>query len=717
MKRLLLTILFALIYVAGFSQLTVTPGLTATQLAQKLAGAGVQISNATITGPTNYYSSFTSTGTNLGLASGILLTTGNGTVAVGPNIFEDAGTIDTNSGDQDLENIVGVPTYDAAVLEFDFIPQNDTIQFRYVFASEEYPEFVCSSFNDLFGFFISGPGITGTQNIALIPATTTPVAINTVNNGIPGLYSDPNFPCNNTYPAYYVDNTNGATIEYDGFTTVLTALAVITPCQTYHLKIVITDAGDPAYDSGVFLEEGSMSATPVVYAGPDANYCTSAIVPVGNTPTSGWTYSWSPTAGVANPNVSNTSITLNNSGGIPVSSTYIVTATNGTCVLHDTIVLTTLPIPFSSFTPVNTACANDTITVQYTGNANSNAIYNWNFGGASIVSGSGQGPYQIYYPNAGTYPLALGVNYLGCPSATSNDTITINASPTANFTIPDSVCAGGVANILNTSTNPNGAPYQWNFGTGNILSGSGAGPYSVQFNAAGNSSVSLLLGTGTCSSNISKNIFVKPLPIASLTGPTSICTDDTIQINFNGTAGINANYQWSLGNNTAINNPILQSAQLLPNTFGADSVRLIVNDLGCLDTTYHHFLVFQQPVANFTIPDSICAGDSIRLNLALQSGLNNATYNWQIAGGNPAQFQNTTAIASSISTAGNHTISLQINNNGCSDQYTDSIYVNPLPIVQFTASNACEGLPVQLQNQSTVSGGTILSSQWNFGDN
>jgi len=182
--------------------LTVSPGISASQLAQILAGPGVQITNATITGPSNYYSSFAATGTNLGLASGILLTTGNGAVAIGPNADSSAGTIDFNPGDIDLENIVGVPTYDAAVLEFDFIPQNDTIQFRYVFASEEYPEYVCSSFNDLFGFFISGPGITGTQNIAIIPGTTTPVAINTVNNGIPGTYADPSIPCNNTYPSF-----------------------------------------------------------------------------------------------------------------------------------------------------------------------------------------------------------------------------------------------------------------------------------------------------------------------------------------------------------------------------------------------------------------------------------------------------------------------------------------------------------------------------------
>lgn len=716
MRRLILFLLSTLLPYLSFSQLTVSPGLSASQLAQILAGPGVQISNATITGPSNYYSSFAATGTNLGLASGILLTTGSGNVAIGPNSNDNAGTIDFNPGDQDLENIVGVSTYDAAVLEFDFIPQNDTIQFRYVFASEEYPEYVCSSFNDLFGFFISGPGITGAQNIALIPGTTVPVAINTVNNGIPGLYADPNIPCNNTYPAYYVDNSNGATIEYDGFTTVLTALAVITPCQTYHLKIVITDAGDPAYDSGVFLEEGSMSTTPVLYAGPDRNYCSGALVAVGNYSSPTWAYSWSPTTGVTNPSSPYTTIALNNNSGTPVTSTYVVTATNGTCVLHDTINLTTLPTPSSMFTPVTQACANDTITVQYTGNANNTAVYNWNFGGGTIVSGSGQGPYQIYYPTAGTYPLTLGVNYANCPSSISNDTITINPRPVAAFTIPDSICAGSIATIIDNSINTNSLPYNWIFGSGALVTGTGAGPYTIQFNSIGTDTVRLSLGNGVCSSSISKSIIVKPIPVASLTGPTSMCSNDTLLIAFNGIANTSAIYSWNFGNTIALNNPVIQSAQLISNNVGNDTITLIVNDRGCIDTTTHIISVYQQPIASFTMPDSVCLGNPVNLTAGSMSA-SGVTYTWNISGGTPSSFTNVTTATTTFVTIGNHIASLQINNNGCIDQTSDSVYVNPLPIVQFTAYNACEGLQIQIQNQSSVSGGTIFSLQWNFGDN
>ena len=702
--------------ILSFSQLTVSPGLSASQLAQILAGPGVQISNATINGPSNYYSSFAATGTNLGLSSGVLLTTGNGNIAIGPNASDNAGTIDFNPGDQDLENIVGVSTYDAAVLEFDFIPQNDTLQFRYVFASEEYPEYVCSSFNDLFGFFISGPGITGAQNIALIPGTTIPVAINTVNNGIPGLYADPTIPCNNTYPAYYIDNTNGTTIEYDGFTTVLTALAVITPCQTYHLKIVITDAGDPAYDSGVFLEEGSMSVTPVVYAGPDRNFCSGAVVPVGNVATPSWTYAWSPTNGVANPLSPYTTITLNNNSGVPTTSTYVITASNGTCILHDTINLTTLPTPSSMFTPLTQACANDTITVQYTGNANNTAVYNWNFGGATIVSGSGIGPYQLLYPTAGTYPLALSLNYSNCPATSSFDTITINPRPVANFTIPDSICAGSIATIINNSTNTNLLPYNWNFGSGALVSGNGAGPYSIQFNSIGIDSVRLSLGTGACSSFISKNIIVKTIPVASLTGPSSICSNDTLLIAFNGIANSSAIYSWDLGNTIALNNPLLQTAQLISNNIGNDTITLIVNERGCIDTTTHIITVYQQPIVSFLLPDSVCLGNPVNL-IAGSMSASGVIYTWNISGGAPSSFTNVTTATTTFNTIGNHIASLQINNNGCMDQTSNSVYVNPIPIVQFTAGNACEGSPISLQNQTTISNGTIFSQSWNFGDN
>ena len=70
----------------------------------------------------------------------------------------------------------------------------------------------------------------------------------------------------NTNSQYYIDNgdepgeTGGATVSYNGFTTVLTAMAVLTPCETYHIRLAIADGGDGLYDSAVFLEAGSFTS-------------------------------------------------------------------------------------------------------------------------------------------------------------------------------------------------------------------------------------------------------------------------------------------------------------------------------------------------------------------------------------------------------------------------------------------------------------------------
>lgn len=242
------------------AQLLIMPGGNPTQMVQNiLVGTGVTVSNVSYTGHTNAIGSFTTgaNATNLGFASGIILASGNVATATGPNNNTGAGTNLGMPGDPLLNSLITTPTYDAAILEFDFVPLSDTIKFRYVFGSEEYPEFVNSSYNDVFGFFVSGgyDPVTwvpfNNRNIAIIPGTVnTPVSINNVNNGTTNTG-----PCMNCQ--YYVNNTGGLWIEYDGLTTVLTAWLKVVPCISYHLKLAIADAGDGILDSGVFLEANS----------------------------------------------------------------------------------------------------------------------------------------------------------------------------------------------------------------------------------------------------------------------------------------------------------------------------------------------------------------------------------------------------------------------------------------------------------------------------
>ncbi|MFT7344212.1 MAG: gliding motility-associated-like protein [Lentimonas sp.] len=236
-----------------------------------LLGPGVQVSNISYSGNGAAIGSFTAPNTNIGIASGIVITTGtvfnNGSGPHGPNNKDKAGIDNGADGSTLISNQVGgAPTYNAATLKFDFIPYSDSVKFKYVFGSEEYPEYVGTTFNDAFGFYISGPGIAGKRNIAQLPNNGGVVSINTVNNG-----KTNTGPCVNC--ASYVYNGTGlnapyngssAYIQYDGFTTVLEAVSRVECGERYTLEIVIADVGDAIYDSGIFLEANSLtSKTPI----------------------------------------------------------------------------------------------------------------------------------------------------------------------------------------------------------------------------------------------------------------------------------------------------------------------------------------------------------------------------------------------------------------------------------------------------------------------
>lgn len=267
---LLLSVLF---FTPAEAQLSVTANQTALQLAQKLTGPGITIINPVLNCPANANGVFKVTASNLGIDSGIILTTGRAATtgssygANGPQVAgvnNNASTSNGASGDPDLNVLAGQATHDACRLEFDLIPKGDSIRFDYVFASEEYWKSTCASYNDAFAFFISGPGIPGTQNIALVPGTSIPVTVNSINSGVPGVNSNGTLGlctamgAGSPFTTYFVNNSGGTTVTYYGFTKVLTARKEVIPCSTYHLKLTIADASNFLYDSGVFLKAGSL---------------------------------------------------------------------------------------------------------------------------------------------------------------------------------------------------------------------------------------------------------------------------------------------------------------------------------------------------------------------------------------------------------------------------------------------------------------------------
>lgn len=245
------------------AQISTTTTLTPAQLVTNvLLGPGIIASGITYTGDPNAIGFFQggNTGTiPLGIDSGVVMTTGtvlnNGMGPQGPNNSTGAGTDNLQPGDAYLTGVAGANTFNAAILEFDFIPMSDSVKFRYVFGTDEYMEFVSGGFADVFAFVLSGVTVSlAPTNIALIPSTTTPVTALNVNM--------------NVNPQYYVDNENppGTCVQYDGFTTVLTAQYPVQCGETYHIRLAIADALDGVVDAGVFLEAGSFTTGQVSLA-------------------------------------------------------------------------------------------------------------------------------------------------------------------------------------------------------------------------------------------------------------------------------------------------------------------------------------------------------------------------------------------------------------------------------------------------------------------
>ena len=264
MTKYLLFIIAMLICLFSFGQLRVDTSKSPDYLVKEVllkGDASVEVRNIRLRGIKRAFGAFKNEGNRLEIDYGIIMATGSADWASGPNESPYTGDNISTGGDFYLSSIAGQHTYDATVIEFDFIPSYQFISFNFVFGSEEYIEYVGSEFNDVFGFFLSGAGIRGEKNIATLPDGVTPITVNNVNH------------LKNS--EYYVDNNHwdmeGNVIpgreqqipnelEYDGYTTLLLAQSDVVPGQTYHIKIAIADVSDDKLDSGVFLESSSFKS-------------------------------------------------------------------------------------------------------------------------------------------------------------------------------------------------------------------------------------------------------------------------------------------------------------------------------------------------------------------------------------------------------------------------------------------------------------------------
>jgi hypothetical protein len=265
-----LVLVCAMMTSSVFGQIAVTNSMTADQAVQYLLGPGVTYFNAQFTGSAIQLGQLTGLGTpsNFQIAEGVVICTDD-VLTLDPNGL--VGTISPDIATQpDLLSVAqSVPpmigqtftitsVHNVAMLEFDFVATGNTLNFNYIFGSDEYLTFVNTQYNDVFSFFLSGPGITGpysspagfpggSVNIAAVPNSNPPlpITISSVNNVL-----------NNSY---YVDNAALTDISSNGYTTSLTAEHPLQCGSTYHIRLAIADCGDQSLQSFVCLQAGSFN--------------------------------------------------------------------------------------------------------------------------------------------------------------------------------------------------------------------------------------------------------------------------------------------------------------------------------------------------------------------------------------------------------------------------------------------------------------------------
>lgn len=263
--RFALAVVLSLVSMLTFGQMvtTSTAPYNSTQhlIENVLVGPGVTTFNWTYVGAPAQVGFFSNGFTSIGIDSGIVMSSGN-IANIPGNVAGIISTPYNGPGDADLFQVAtsiipGIQQIrDRAIIEFDFVAPTDTVQFEYVFASEEWPNYIGSTFNDAFGFFVSGPGITGpfsnnAINVAAVPGTTTPITISTIH---PGLNSQ-----------YYNLNNNVPPFAFFAYTDVFATLPmVVNPCDTFHMKLAIGDGQDAAFDSAVFLKARSFKGKNIV---------------------------------------------------------------------------------------------------------------------------------------------------------------------------------------------------------------------------------------------------------------------------------------------------------------------------------------------------------------------------------------------------------------------------------------------------------------------
>ncbi len=597
--RLKFFILFLIICPSiSFGQLQVSPGIPAATLATSAFGNGITVQGLPIINcNTAQYGSFTNgLTTSLGFNSGLLMSTGNASAAASQQTSNASSSLGATFSDPQLTAISAGATNDVCIITITIVPQCNTLALRFVFGSEEYPEFVGGSFNDVFGFFVSGENPSGAAydnyNVAQLP-NGTPVSINSVNAG------------NNN--AYYVNNAGNSMITYDGLTTVLLPVLDVVPCQPYVFKLAIADAGDSSYDSAIFIDFISC-ATSVAAVSPnivpatcsDPNGSISLAIEGGTGPFEIAWQNYPDSTGLSLHNIPSGQYTLEVLDlGVPCATVSTFTYT----------------VPDGSTAPATNISVNDPTICQgqeiiLTGSGADN--YDWVTNGGSFTGGS-----ITLVAEEDQWIFVNGSNVCG----ELEDSLFINVTPTPTLdpeVSVDTLCSGQSFQLI---ANPSMfGTVQWTGPAGYNSNQTNPTVNNAAANATGAYSANLIVNG--CSSGFqSVNVQVYPTPLAAGSVVPLVCEGGNLQL---GALSTGDSYTWTGPNGFTSNEQIVFMPNATPDQSGVYTLQSFLGDCPSLPANFN-VVVTNAP--QITMPETyvVCDGQPLYINPSQISG---ATYQW-----------------------------------------------------------------------------------------
>ncbi len=410
--------------------------------------------------------------------------------------------------------------------------------------------------------------------------------------------------------------------------------------------------------------------------------------------------------------IQNPSHNYANSGIFLVSLTV---SNNAGCISQKTEQVVVNHLPIANFTHDAPNC--NGLPVQFTdasSMAGGTAITSWNWDFGDGFTSTEQNPSHLY--NApGSYFVILSVEGAnGCGDDTTM-TVTIYPTPDANFvydivncdtTYFTDISSGGGADIIFR---------EWNFddpASGFFNTSNEQNPWHV-YETAGTYNVQLIVtNTNYCKDTIVKPLIFDPLPIPQFEFDTACFGDSTHFTNLSTGPNIIL-YEWTFGDGFFSYNENPVHKYTAPGTYNV-TLR-VTNSMSCVDSITHEVIVNPLPDVAFTTSDSVCFGNSVNFfDQTIPNADSISSWLWNFGDGSTATVQNPTH---DYASGGSFVVSLTVtNSNGCVDSAVQAVFVNPLPIADFTFDSACLGYPTQFFDQSTSEYSYIVNWQWDFGD-